>query len=93
MKSFRYLFIAILCGMPAADVSSKEKPNVIIIYADDMGYGDCTVNNPESMIPTPNIDRLAKEGLRFTRAFARYDLYRFALRAAHGNQSGPARCR
>ena len=68
MKSFRYLLIAILCGMPAADVSSKEKPNIIIIYTDDMGYGDCTVNNPESKIPTPNIDRLAKEGLRFTDA-------------------------
>ena len=54
--------------MPAADVLSKEKPNIIIIYADDMGYGDCTVNNPESKIPTPNIDRLAKEGLRFTDA-------------------------
>ncbi len=47
---------------------AAEKPNVIIIYADDMGYGDCTVNNPESKIPTPNIDRLAKEGLRFTDA-------------------------
>ena len=47
---------------------AAEKPHVIIIYADDMGYGDCTVNNPESKIPTPNIDRLAKEGLRFTDA-------------------------
>jgi len=45
---------------------AAEKPNIIVIYADDMGYGDCTVNNPESKIPTPNIDRLAKEGLRFT---------------------------
>ena len=68
MRSFRYLLIAILCGVPAANVLSKEKPNIIVIYADDMGYGDCTVNNPESKIPTPNIDRLAKEGLRFTDA-------------------------
>lgn len=68
MKSFKYLLIAILCGMPAANVLSKENPNIIVIYADDMGYGDCTVNNPDSKIPTPNIDRLAKEGLRFTDA-------------------------
>lgn len=48
--------------------AEPTKPNIIVIYADDMGYGDCTVNNPESKIHTPNIDRLAKEGLRFTDA-------------------------
>ena len=68
MKPLRYLFLAILCGMPFGHLWSNEKPNIVIIYADDMGYGDCTVNNPESKIPTPNIDRLAKEGLRFTDA-------------------------
>ncbi len=60
--------LAFLCGVLVEEVSSAEKPNIIIIYADDMGYGDCTANNPESKIPTPNIDRLAKEGLRFTDA-------------------------
>lgn len=54
--------------MPSAQVLAEEKPNIIVIYADDMGYGDCTVNNSESKIPTPNIDRLAREGLRFTDA-------------------------
>jgi len=49
-------------------VNATERPNIIVIYADDMGYGDCTVNNLKSKIPTPNIDRLAKEGLRFTDA-------------------------
>lgn len=68
MKLFKYLFTAILSGIPAADASANEKPNIVIIYADDMGYGDCTVNNPESKITTPNIDRLASEGLRFTDA-------------------------
>ena len=68
MKPLRYLFLVILCGMPSGHLWSNEKPNIVIIYADDMGYGDCTVNNPESKIPTPNIDRLAKEGLRFTDA-------------------------
>lgn len=58
----------ILIVLSVCTVHATEKPNIIIIYADDMGYGDCSVNNPESKIPTPNIDRLAKEGLRFTDA-------------------------
>ncbi len=64
----RYLFIAILCGLPAENVLSEEKPNIIFILADDMGYGDCSCNNPESKIRTPNIDQLAKGGVRFTDA-------------------------
>lgn len=43
-------------------------PNIVVILADDMGYGDVAVLNRESQIPTPNLDRLAKEGLIFTDA-------------------------
>jgi arylsulfatase A-like enzyme len=39
---------------------------MFFIMADDQGYGDVGSYNPESKIPTPGIDRLAKEGLRFT---------------------------
>lgn len=46
------------------------KPNIIYILADDMGYGDLSRNNPESKIPTPHLDRLAAEGMRFTDAHA-----------------------
>lgn len=46
------------------------KPNIIYILADDMGYGDMGCNNPDSKIPTPNLDRLAAEGVRFTDAHA-----------------------
>ena len=45
-----------------------DKPNIILILADDMGYGDPGVYNPDSKIPTPHIDRLAAEGMRFTDA-------------------------
>ncbi|MBN2271261.1 MAG: sulfatase-like hydrolase/transferase, partial [Sedimentisphaerales bacterium] len=48
--------------------AASERPNIIIVLADDMGYGDCGVYNPESRIATPNIDQLAKEGLRFSDA-------------------------
>ena len=43
-----------------------DKPNIILIYVDDMGYGDASCLNPKSKFKTPNIDRLAKEGMTFT---------------------------
>jgi arylsulfatase A len=46
----------------------SSKPNLIVILADDLGYGDLACNNPESKIPTPHADRLAAEGMRFTDA-------------------------
>lgn len=48
--------------------AASTKPNVVIIYADDMGYGDLNSQNPNSKIPTPNLDQLAKEGMTFTDA-------------------------
>ncbi len=49
-------------------ISEKQIPNVIIIYSDDVGYGDVGVY--DGKIPTPNIDKLAKNGLMFTNAYA-----------------------
>ncbi len=46
--------------------SSADLPHVVYILADDLGWGDISVQNPESKIQTPNIDRLAQEGMRFT---------------------------
>lgn len=46
----------------------KKRPNIIFIMADDMGYGDVSCLNPDSKIPTPNIDKLAAEGMHFTDA-------------------------
>ncbi|WDE97152.1 arylsulfatase [Lentisphaera profundi] len=45
-----------------------ERPNIIIILADDLGYGDCGAFNPQSKIKTPHIDQLAEEGMSFTDA-------------------------
>ncbi len=47
---------------------SAKKPNIVFIMADDMGYGDLGCYNKKSKIPTPNMDRLAVEGMRFTDA-------------------------
>lgn len=58
------LFAAFASAMVAAPAG---RPNVVVIYADDLGYGDTQCYNPErGKIPTPNIDRLAREGMRFT---------------------------
>ena len=60
--------LATLHGADSAKPTSR--PNIVIILADDMGYGDPRCYNPQSKIATPNIDRLADEGLRFTDAHA-----------------------
>ena len=51
-----------------AERPMADRPNIVILYADDLGYGDLACQNPESKIPTPNLDRLAAEGTRFTDA-------------------------
>ena len=43
-----------------------ERPNILILYADDLGFGDLSCYNAQGKIPTPNLDRLAAEGMRFT---------------------------
>ena len=45
-----------------------KHPNIVFIMADDMGYGDTTCYNPDSKIPTPNMEKLAKQGIMFTDA-------------------------
>ena len=52
---------------PGMSARSVEHPNIIIIYADDLGYGDVSCNGSRT-INTPNIDRAASQGLRFTNA-------------------------
>lgn len=49
-------------------IPSAELPNIVFIMADDMGYGDVGCYNPDSKIPTPNMDILASEGIMFTDA-------------------------
>jgi arylsulfatase A-like enzyme len=49
-----------------AGLNAAEKPNIIVILADDQGFGDLGANNPQSKIATPNLDALARGGLRFT---------------------------
>ncbi len=56
-------------ALAAESPGAKRPPNVIVIIADDLGYGDISCNGP-GKIGTPNIDRLAREGLRLTAGYA-----------------------
>ncbi|MDA7860527.1 arylsulfatase [Akkermansiaceae bacterium] len=58
---FSVIFSIILVG-----VAWAKQPNVLILYADDLGFGDLGCYNKKSRIPTPNLDRLASESVRFT---------------------------
>lgn len=49
-------------------IKKATKPNIVVLLADDLGWGDVQVYNPESKIPTPNLNNLAEEGMRFTDA-------------------------
>ncbi|OYP37950.1 sulfatase family protein [Rhodopirellula sp. MGV] len=66
------VFIAVaFSSIGSTDAGAAEKlPNILIVLVDDMGFGDPRCFNPKSKIPTPNIDRLAAEGMRFTDAHA-----------------------
>ncbi len=56
------ILLALVCAASAA-----EKPNILVILADDLGYGDVSCYNPQrGKIPTPQIDKLASQGMRFT---------------------------
>lgn len=64
-------YVSLTFFSPVANGWSAEKnPNVVIILVDDMGYGDPTCYNSKSGIPTPHIDSLARDGMRFLDAHA-----------------------
>lgn len=68
MKRIRFaLSAALIFGVFTSQAGAAERlPNIVILYADDMGYGDLGADNPASKIPTPHLDALAARGLRFT---------------------------
>jgi len=60
---------ALAFGRPARGRNADRRlPNIVLILTDDLGYGDIACFNPESKAPTPNVDRLAAQGMRFSDA-------------------------
>lgn len=67
--------IQILLGLAgsslvAADLNPRAKPNVVFILADDLGWSDTTLYGTTEFYQTPNLERLAQRGMKFTRAYS-----------------------
>ncbi len=75
--------IVLVCTLRLSTLAAQGLPNIIIIYADDVGYGDLSCYNKKAAYRTPRLDKMAKEGIRFTDAHSpsticspsRYGLY------------------
>jgi len=77
VKRIRLIFFSITLLLTAAGAAvppqsdiSPVKPNIVFILSDDLGYMDIGANNPSTFYETPNIDTLAKTGMRFTQGYA-----------------------
>lgn len=67
----RLVALLVVCQPAFAQQRPEAKrPNLIYILADDLGYGNLTCYNPTGRVPTPNLDRMAARGTRFTRFYA-----------------------
>lgn len=77
LRSAALVAWACLCLAPAANAAPPEastpagrtSPNIVVIFADDLGYGDLGCYQTGSKVPTPHLDRLAAGGMRFTQAY------------------------
>src|SRR5262245_34340092 len=68
MKKLLLILLALLLSPTIAEAGGKRRPNIIVILADDMGYHDAGFQGCKD-IPTPNLDALAKRGVRFTSGY------------------------
>jgi arylsulfatase A-like enzyme len=69
MRTGTFIFTCVFLIASAATFSAQTRPNIIFIQADDLGYGDLSCYG-QRKFKTPNVDRLAAEGLRFTQYYA-----------------------
>ena len=67
----RLMLIPLILGMwlPSGSASEARKPNIILIYSDDHGWADLGIQGVDKDIRTPNLDQLARDGVRFTRGY------------------------
>ena len=70
MNTLTLIAAVILTPLAALSAADVAKPNIVFILADDLGYMDIGAYNPKTFYETPNIDSLAKRGMRFTQGYA-----------------------
>ena len=70
MKPVTILQIALAMTVTVASAEDKRPLNIVFILADDLGIMDISPNNPKTFYETPNLQRLAESGMRFTQAYA-----------------------
>tara|TARA_Y100000389_G_scaffold204053_1_gene254710 strand:- start:1845 stop:3356 length:1512 start_codon:yes stop_codon:yes gene_type:complete len=68
-----FFILVINSNFSQASISDLNKPNIIMIVADDLGYGDVSFNGSLD-ISTPNIDRIAKDGIKFTKGYVTHSI-------------------
>ena len=66
---YQIILLLFIFYLPIANASQEQQPNIILIYADDLGIG-LLGHEGQKIIKTPNIDRLANEGVRFSDAYS-----------------------
>ena len=64
-----FLVFLAMIGATVSGHADQERPNVVLILADDLGVGDLGSYNAGSKVPTPHLDALAKSGMRFTNGY------------------------
>jgi len=103
IKIIALSIVVLLFGVRTSLYAQDRLPNIVFILADDLGYGDVGCYNSESKIPTPNLDKLAATGMRFTDAHSpstvctptRYSIltgqmaFRTGMKGVFGGVSGP----
>src|SRR5688500_17754481 len=85
-------FLTLLIAPVMLRAAAPSRPNIVYIYADDMGYGDVSCLNPKSAWRTPQLDRMAAEGMLFTDAHSASALCtpsRYALLTGRYSWRGP----
>ena len=68
LRQISFKLISIILFTGSLQAIAEQRPNILFILADDLGYGDLQCYNPDSKIPTPNLNKLAAQGMRFTDA-------------------------